>query len=448
MRAVELVNLGWQRLLTFECSDGGFDWYGQSPGNVILSAYAILEFTDMARVYEIDERVIERTRQWLYARQHEDGTWDVGDRTSWSWPGLQGQLVVTSYIAWSLAESGARDEHLDRALAWLRRHADEAESNPYLLAMLANTFLAVDREDDQGLGLLVRLEEMAHQDENGVWWEQPGQTLYFAQGQGACVEATALAALALMKSGTHAGTVNRALGYLVRMKDACGTWGSTSATILALKALLQGMGGVEPTEPVTVAVTLHGETRRIVIAPDQADVMQQLDLTPLIRPGANEVSVSVDGENSFTYQLVGRHWLPWALVPPSERAEPLEIEVTYDRTELSLSERLRANVRMRYRGETPTFMIVMDLGVPPGFTVDRSAFERMVAEHRIDQFATTERQITLYFGEVRPGQEITFGYDLVPRWVLRARTPPSEAWLYYTPEQRAAAEGAEVTVTE
>jgi hypothetical protein len=80
--------------------------------------------------------------------------------------------------------------------------------------------------------------------------------------------------------------------------------------------------------------------------------------------------------------------------------------------------------------------------------VDRSAFEQMVAQGVIDQFATTARQITLYFGEVQPGQEIEFGYDLVPKYPLRAKAPSAQAWEYYTPEHRAEAEGVEIEVTE
>lgn len=449
MRAVELVNMGWQRLLTFETPEGGFDWYGTAPGNVILSAYAILEFSDMARVYEIDERVIERTKQWLFQRQTAEGTWEVGDRTSWSWPGLQGQMVVTAYIAWSLAESGDTSENTVRALEWLRSHADEANDNPYLLAMIANALLAVDCEDDEGLGMLGRLMDLRQEDDNGVYWNQPGQTLYFAQGSGASVEATALTVLAMMKSGAYAGVVNRALGYLVKMKDANGTWGSTSATILALKAILQGVSGVELTGPVTVQISLNGGSRTVTVTPDQSDVMQLVDLTDLIQVGAdNQIEVSVNGENSFTYQIVGRYWLPWDLVPGGEEIEPLEIDVAYDRTRLTLDERLGATVTMRYNGATPTFMIVMDLGIPPGFMVDHSAFERMVADGAIDQYATTARQITLYFGEVRPGAEMSFSYDLIPRYPLVAKTPPAEAWEYYTPENRAEAEGIDIEVTE
>jgi hypothetical protein len=34
-----VINLGYQRILTFECRDGGFNWWeGDNPGNAVLGA--------------------------------------------------------------------------------------------------------------------------------------------------------------------------------------------------------------------------------------------------------------------------------------------------------------------------------------------------------------------------------------------------------------------------
>jgi len=41
---------GYQRLLTFEVPGGGFSWFGQAPANKILTAYGLMEFSDMSKV--------------------------------------------------------------------------------------------------------------------------------------------------------------------------------------------------------------------------------------------------------------------------------------------------------------------------------------------------------------------------------------------------------------
>ena len=70
LKAEQYLNVGYQKLLTFERPGGGFDWWGSGPPLVWLSAYALQEFSDMARVYPVDRGVIDRTQNWLM-RQRE-----------------------------------------------------------------------------------------------------------------------------------------------------------------------------------------------------------------------------------------------------------------------------------------------------------------------------------------------------------------------------------------
>src|SRR5262249_38250887 len=60
-KAREYIHLGCQRLLSFEVAGGGFDWFGRPPANRVLTAYGLMEFSDMARVHDFDPAVIERT---------------------------------------------------------------------------------------------------------------------------------------------------------------------------------------------------------------------------------------------------------------------------------------------------------------------------------------------------------------------------------------------------
>src|SRR5260370_20575193 len=75
MKAEEYLTVGYQKLLTFERPGGGFDWWGNGPPLVWLSAYGLQEFNDMARVYPVDPGVIQRTQAWLLKQQGADGTW-------------------------------------------------------------------------------------------------------------------------------------------------------------------------------------------------------------------------------------------------------------------------------------------------------------------------------------------------------------------------------------
>jgi uncharacterized protein YfaS (alpha-2-macroglobulin family) len=74
-KAEQFLQVGYQKLLTFERPGGGFDWWGSGQPVVWLSAYGLLEFSDMARVMDIDTGVIARTQKWLMQQRDADGTW-------------------------------------------------------------------------------------------------------------------------------------------------------------------------------------------------------------------------------------------------------------------------------------------------------------------------------------------------------------------------------------
>src|SRR5439155_17681116 len=73
-KAEGFISLGYQPLVTFEVPGGGFSWFGQAPANKILTAYGLMEFSDMSRVHEVDQRVIDRTQNWLALQQQPDGS--------------------------------------------------------------------------------------------------------------------------------------------------------------------------------------------------------------------------------------------------------------------------------------------------------------------------------------------------------------------------------------
>jgi hypothetical protein len=61
MKAESYVGTGYQRLLTFEADGGGFSLFGKGQGDIFLSAYGLLQLTDMAKVYPVDKAALDRT---------------------------------------------------------------------------------------------------------------------------------------------------------------------------------------------------------------------------------------------------------------------------------------------------------------------------------------------------------------------------------------------------
>ncbi len=441
MKLKHAIHLGYQRLLTFETPDGGFDWYGRSPGKTILTAYGLLEITAMSKVHDVDPAWIARIAKWLLAQQMPDGRFPA-EGCPHSWRGTEGSsLAATAYVTWALLEAGHRDP-ASASISWLRRHAEEAQ-DPRDLALLANALVAWNADHEFTRGVLRRLEAAAIRDGRQSHWESALEGFVYSSGASAHAETTALATYALLRGRGSPERANGALEWLSRAKSANGTWGSTQATILAIQALLAAAqsGGSALKGTVEVRASLNGgPTATLTFAEGKTDYLQQLSFRGQARAGGNRLRLEATAESGLVWQTVGRAWIPGRAAPAPD-AGPLELSVTYDRTTLSADETLRAQVRVATRAENPTFMVIADLGVPPGFEPLTEDLEQLVARRVIDKFALPGRQVTVYLGDLARGKPIEFSFRMRARFPVRAAVPPSTVYEYYTPSRRAEASG-------
>src|SRR5262249_48457541 len=308
MKAEQFLNVGYQRLLTFERPGGGFDWWGNGEPLIWLSAYGLQEFADMAKVYPIDKGIIGRTQAFLLKKMDKDGTWSNIGATHGETIASMGnpKLLLTSYVTWSLLESGLPKNQAQKSIDYIRANIKDANDNAYVLALAANALAAFDAKDDSTLLALQRLEKLKKSVPEWKAVNFPGRTtsLSYARGDSVTIETTALAAIAMIKTGQFTNSANQALTYLIKAKSGNGTWGSTQATILALKALLAGMGGNQFKGNVPFTILVNGkEAARGKVTEDNADVLQSFDLKEHTQFGSNEVKIAVEGETSLMYQI-------------------------------------------------------------------------------------------------------------------------------------------------
>lgn len=443
MRAEGLINTGYQRLLTFEVPGGGFEWFGHPPAHRLLTAYGLMEFNDMKAVYPIDEKIIERAQKWLAGQQSPDGSFEPDSREVYYGPICRGRNEMhTAYVTWAMLESGYRGETTDKAIAYLKSKL-ESTDDPYTLALMANALglnASKDHDTEKAVGKLIA---MAHVDNDMANWEC---TTTATHGSGECgnVETTALATQALMRFSGEAGLIQKSLNYLVSSRDAAGTWGSTQATVLALRVLVESQK--KPVKRLgKIKVLLDGkEHSTFTITPLSSDVLQVADLRGAIRNGSNTVDLVVEGEGTFMYQIVGKYYMPWK--DAADSRPKLSIKVSYDRTSLSADDMVKASASIDYRGEQTSSMVIADLGIPPGFTILTGDFDELRDKGVISRYELTPRKVIVYLMGLAPDAKIVIPYRMKARFPIKAKTPPSSVYEYYNPDNRGVDSPQNITV--
>ncbi len=435
MTAEKYVGLGYQRLLTFEVAGGGFSLFGQAPADVFLTAYGLMEFADMAKVYPVDEALLSRTAEWLMAQQQPDGAWeDLGYSEHWA---IDSKVPTTAYIAWSLIEAGYGDRaEVRRAIDYVREFAAQAE-DPYALALVANALTAYAPGDGATQAVLRQLYEVRVAEDGVVYWNTTAASFMGGTGASGSIETTALALMAFLRANAYPDAVGGALAYIVQSKDSWGTWSTTQATILSLKALLlAGQKDGQAEGPATVRVSLNREqAQEVVIDEHNADVVHLLTFDGGFAPsGDNRVQLEVQGGGNLMYQVATRYYVRWDKVPQQPAGqEAIQIDLQYDRTSLAVNDTVNAGVVVKLNAPVVVKMALVDLGVPPGFTVLTEDLDRLVENRTISRYELTGRQIVLYIENLTQEQPLRFTYRLLARFPLRAQTPPTAAYDYYNP---------------
>ena len=227
-RIQQFLDFGYKRLTGFEVPGGGFDWYGRPPGHEALTAYGLLQFTDMSQVFPVNNKMLKRNVNWLLSRKDGKGGWLNSKRALHSW--ASSNAIADAFIVWALTETGV-NQNLDKEVEKSYKDAMETE-DPYLLALMANTmFKRGDKRAKKIMDIL-----LPQQLENGSW---NGRTtsMTHSRGKGLLIETTALTTLAILKDQVGMSQLQKAIDFISSSKSPYG-FGSTQSTVLAMKALV------------------------------------------------------------------------------------------------------------------------------------------------------------------------------------------------------------------
>jgi uncharacterized protein YfaS (alpha-2-macroglobulin family) len=444
-KAGDLIGKGYKKLVSFETREKGYEWFGENPGHEALTAYGLMEFNDMEKVYHgVDKDMVKRTADWLLSRRDGEGGFSRNVKALDSF-GRADNAITNAYIVYALSEAGYIYEikkELEKAVTTALGSDD-----PYQLALTANALFNV--KDPRKDTVLKKL--LGHQAANGSF---TGKTtsVTCSTGKALSVETTALTVLAILKSDTReAKILDSAVRYIVSSRSSFGGFGNTQSTVLALKALSAfAIYSRRTAESGSIAIDVNGKTVGQISykAGEQGEIIiPESVLSPAFNEGSHSVRVRYIGVSNplpYTFSLAYN-----TLQPVSSKECALDLKTALEKDQAKAGDTVRLAVTLANVNKDKGLPMTMALiGIPGGLSLQPWQLKDIQEKKQADYVEVIGNTLAIYYRQMKPGETRTVNLDLKAEVPGTYEGQASCAYLYYTAEHKAWVKGEAVKVTE
>ncbi len=436
-KARDLLEVSYKKLTGFESRTKGYEWFGADPGHEALTAYGLMQFTDMAQVRTLDKDMLNRTRSWLLSRRDGNGGFNRNAKALDTFGGAPAN-TTNAYIVWALTESG--EKGLNKEIAAVKASTDSTEDS-YIVALGANILHAAG--DQAGARRL--MEKLAKsQDAAGI--VKGGVTSITRSGGDAlAIETTALSALAWMREPSFAENAQKALKWIVESNKS-GRFGSTQSTILALRAIVAyDAAYARPKAPGRLVLSVDGKA---IASPLAFTVSTQgalvlPEFANNLGPGQHTVALRMEDGSSMPFSMSVKYH---SILPESAPEARVGIHVVLKDSQIQEGGITEAIVSIANKSDQVIPTPVAIVGIPGGLEVRHDQLKELVKSGRIDAYEVIGREVVLYWRYLKAKDNFELPLSLVATIPGSYTGPASRAYLYYTDEYKNWAPGLKVTI--
>ncbi len=426
-KATHFIAAGYNRLKGFECSGGGFDWWGKGPANFNLSSHGLIQFHDMKKVYpEVDQRIIQRTIDYILDKRDGEGGYVNKSNRAGHGLGMSSYEVSNAYANYALTEAGYTN--IENEITNSSAHAIK-NNDAYLLALNAISNFNI-KEKDRARQCLDLIKKQVLKDINTV---TVNETITNSYSNNRIIEAMSLYAYAMMKDNddmVDKAILAKVMEYLASNRSGYGGYGSTQATILALRAFTnysKFLGKTSEGGKLQVYANgnkiyeleyTKGHRGRIIV-----------DLKEHIQKGRNEITVAFD---KTTKALPYSGKLTWTSLTPDTSPDcrvDLKTEIAKTNTKVGETVRLKATLENKISKNVHTPMAV--IGIPAGLSLQPWQLKEMTEKGVFDYYEIHGNYLVAYFTGLLPKEKKEIKLDLKADIPGTYKAPASTAYLYY-----------------
>ncbi len=433
----DLLETSYKRLTGFETQTRGYEWFGHSPAHEALTAYGLLQFTDMSKVRAVDKDMMDRTRAWLFERRDGHGGFNHSSLSTETL-GFASYDFMNAYVVWALVESGQKG--LEKEIAAVKESSTSTKDS-YLIALGAN-ILSETGDSEGALRLMEKLAKA--QDING---SVTGATTSITRSGGTslAIETTALSALAWMHDPAYASNVEKAMKWILAA-NRNGKFGSTQSTILALRSIVAyDAAQSRPKAPGRLLLSIDGHNvgSALTFTPNNNAAIVLPELALDLAPGRHTLALQMENGSRMPYSMDVK------FNSNSPDSSPLaQIGIDVDLKDRSMQEGgvTEAVVSITNKSDQAIPTPVAIVGIPGGLEIRHDQLKELVKSGKIDAYEVKGREVVLYWRYLKAKDQFDVPLSLVAAIPGTYTGPASRAYLYYTDEFKSWARGVTVDI--
>ena len=433
------IEIGYKKLAAYETNSRGFEWWGNEPHHEVLSAYGLLEFTEMQKVYPeiVDNELIARTKNWLLSRKTGDGNFK-NHNGKYGFAGAS-QTVANAYIVFALAQCNIKDIEKEYQLA---KNEALKSLDPYRLGLLTNAAFYLNKNND--FEILLKTLNIIY-NENEISDLKIDHSITRSSKNSLQVEATALYLSALLKQeNKNLIDIQKTVEFLYASRNG-GYFGNTQATVLTLSALTE-LEMQYPTNSNTdkkCKITINNNS----IVTDIAAYQQTIIIDTL------QQYLKISGEQAVEIEFIGDSPLPYSFdfkwntlqLPDSTQCN-IGLNIDIQTNTCKTAELVNMKITIRNKKNTPQPMTIAEVGIPAGLNIQTWQIKELDKQNAWDYFEIFNGKLVFYYRELGPNEVKEISLDLKADIPGKYTAPTSSAYLYYTPEFKTWVKGSEITI--
>jgi TonB-dependent SusC/RagA subfamily outer membrane receptor len=439
-RAMNFIKDGYKQLAAYEIAGGGFEWFGHPPAHEALSAYGLVEFYEMKKVYrKVDDAMLKRTRDWLLSRRDNHGGFRQ-NRGKYGFSAAPAE-VNNAYIVYALALTGSTDIQKEYETA-----RDEAwkSKDPYRMALVANAAFTLGALEDYHRFVNYFLE-LAHT--RGLASLSPACSITYSWGKSLLQETLGFWVQALAQEGYAHNSMMATCIQSILQYRSYGGFGSTQATTVCLQALTTYARTMRTAQDGgEIQLTVNNQPGGLVTY--QKSTTEKLTLHDfadnLTSDGPQSVRVAFDK----TKQPIPFHLqLQWSSkTPMSSDLCKVGIKTSLLQTAVRVNETVRMNVTLTNKTHDGLPMTMAVVGIPGGLSAQPWQLKALQEKGVFDFYEIIGDRIAFYYRELGPSAVHVIALDLKAEVAGRYTGAANSAYLYYNNELKDWSKGLTIAI--